>query len=103
MRTFNLLGGQVVIDEGKEKYHELMVVGENIRREIYSLIKADFQEKHMNGKAVTERIIKFKQSYIIRYSNRLSEYISQKYKTLITGDEIIFQTEVTRNHRKKQI
>ncbi len=35
MKTFNLLGGQIVIDESKDKYHELKVVGENIRREIF--------------------------------------------------------------------
>lgn len=97
MRTFNLLGGQVVIDEGKEKYHELMVLGYKIRREIYSKTKKDFTVKKMSCHEVFDRIKSLKESYTQKYADEYSLYINQKYNLYISGNNILDARWTTQN------
>lgn len=94
MRTFELLGGKVEVDAGKEAYHDLMAFADRICRELYSLAEADFKEKHMDCKAVADRMNEFKQSYIMRYSTKFSDFIRQRFSVTITSNEVASGADV---------
>lgn len=49
IRTFNLLGEQVVIDEPKERYRDLMEFGEGVRCEVYCALNDNYPEKEIEA------------------------------------------------------
>ncbi len=102
MKTFNLLGGQIVIDESKDKYHELKVVGENIRREIFSFLEKDFEQKKMSCEEVRDRIKNLKQSYIVKYADVFSTYIKQRFNVSFSGKKLIDTIKYTRSDVAKR-
>lgn len=97
MRTFNILGEQIVIDEPKERYHEIREFVEEIRLEIFEHFKRALSHSNTVQYALSIFRSEFKDLYIY-WMKEISGFLKQKYGYECTDRQFYDEVINTQEH-----